>query len=351
MEPLAGVLRKAFPDLDQLADVLDRDPELFLVRPRTLAIARTATSDVVAAQLAVLRRARDGVNKIRKSGEAAELDPDERFAMEALILSSGGAALLVCDNTVVLGPGSSLVSAHLSAAERILPGVGRIDAPHLPHPSYFGTGFLVHKMDEDYGLLMTNQHVAAKLHCDGSEHVDFGHEAGGHLPRHEFEIVERLDFRVDPPLDVALLRVCGRSRQNGLLPAPVPLDERGSTVLVGRDVYVVGYPGFHTGFMDDTAVAYMARLFEGTFFIKRLLPGRIVALDDGRKTLYHDCTTLNGSSGSCVVDLETGEVIGLHSGGCHLVHNIAIVMQYLLDSPSARRHRIGADHSPGSTST
>ena len=45
----------------------------------------------------------------------------------------------------------------------------------------------------------------------------------------------------------------------------------------------------------------------------------------GETRLYHDATTLTGSSGSAVVDLASGKAIGLHFEGVAGDHNTAVL--------------------------
>jgi endonuclease G len=66
------------------------------------------------------------------------------------------------------------------------------------------------------------------------------------------------------------------------------------------------------------------------FFKKRLMPGRLTGMKAtdsfGRsvKALAHDCTTLGGNSGSAVIDVEGGRVVGVHFSGEPLVANFAV---------------------------
>src|SRR5262249_27243842 len=55
---------------------------------------------------------------------------------------------------------------------------------------------------------------------------------------------------------------------------------------------------------------------------KRLAPGQIMSV--GPEELEHDCSTLGGNSGSPVVRLGTGEVVGLHFSGVFLQANYAV---------------------------
>ena len=45
---------------------------------------------------------------------------------------------------------------------------------------------------------------------------------------------------------------------------------------------------------------------------------------DRRGELQHDCTTLGGNSGSVLLDLATGEAVGLHFSGVYLRSNYAV---------------------------
>ena len=40
--------------------------------------------------------------------------------------------------------------------------------------------------------------------------------------------------------------------------------------------------------------------------------------------MEHDASTLGGNSGSAVIDLETGEAVGLHFAGSYLQANYAV---------------------------
>ena len=53
-------------------------------------------------------------------------------------------------------------------------------------------------------------------------------------------------------------------------------------------------------------------------------PGQVTALL-GDTRLYHDATTLTGSSGSAVIDLASGKAVGLHFEGVAGDHNTAVL--------------------------
>ena len=82
-------------------------------------------------------------------------------------------------------------------------------------------------------------------------------------------------------------------------------------------------------------------IFGGTYEVKRLQPGTVMQVDTARKVFTHDCSTLGGNSGSCVVDLRTGLVIGLHFGGGYRRANFAVALWALADDPLLKRARVG----------
>jgi hypothetical protein len=99
---------------------------------------------------------------------------------------------------------------------------------------------------------------------------------------------------------------------------------------VGRLVYLVGHPAWD-GYRNDPIE--MERIFTNIFDFKRLQPGIITGVDAARIELTHDCSTLGGNSGSCLVDMERHEVLGLHFGGRYLQDNYAIPLWQLRDDP------------------
>jgi hypothetical protein len=128
--------------------------------------------------------------------------------------------------------------------------------------------------------------------------------------------------------DLALLRV--EKRVNGLeLPEPLKIGSAPPGTLEGHEIYVIGYPG-----PDPRAPSDVVELvFGDLFFVKRLEPGRIMASLEAEGVFNHDCSTLGGNSGSCVIDLETSLVVGLHFKGFYLKFNQAIALWKLINDP------------------
>jgi hypothetical protein len=79
--------------------------------------------------------------------------------------------------------------------------------------------------------------------------------------------------------------------------------------------------------------AEMQRIFQLIYDVKRLQPGTIMARVTGRAEFLHDCSTLGGNSGSCVILLEAHLVVGLHFGGRYLKGNRAVDLSALRGDP------------------
>ncbi|MBV9123215.1 MAG: trypsin-like peptidase domain-containing protein, partial [Planctomycetes bacterium] len=82
--------------------------------------------------------------------------------------------------------------------------------------------------------------------------------------------------------------------------------------LAKHRVYVLGYPQEDATYREEDLRPVLGA-FTNLLGVKRLSPGELVEMNDG--ILYHDCSTLGGSSGSPVIDLESQEVLGVHYCG------------------------------------
>ena len=88
----------------------------------------------------------------------------------------------------------------------------------------------------------------------------------------------------------------------------------------------MGYPARD----DRNDLALQDRIFAHVYYVKRLQPGKVRRRDTCRSfghdvsALTHDSSTLGGNSGSAVIDLKTGQVVGLHFAGEYLKANYAV---------------------------
>jgi S1-C subfamily serine protease len=183
--------------------------------------------------------------------------------------------------------------------EPYLYSVGRIDRVGTPADVPLASGFLIAK-----DLLVTNKHVLASLSADtmtlqkGQAVVRFGQEY--QVVPDPAPVAITGVRHVDPSLDIAVLEVDPVAS-----PALVLAEKNLKT---GAGVAVVGYPQ-----QDTRNPVFTRSIFLDKYKVKRVAPGEIVGAGD--HAIHHDCSTLGGNSGSPVVDLESGAVVGLHYDG------------------------------------
>lgn len=219
--------------------------------------------------------------------------------------------LLVRDGSFRLfasDPWATALESARTTLEATFPAVGRIERGAPGSASSLGTGFLVAP-----DLLVTNRHVAAELDLNTGARVDFRAEFGS-LNSTVHPIAEILRLAPAEGPDIALLRLQPSATHTA------PLRLTGASATVGQQVVCVGFPGFQHRTNPDDA-AHQQRLFRGIYDVKRIAPGEILAVDES--ILCHDCTNLAGSSGSALLDLPSGHVVGLDYG-YHDGRNVAV---------------------------
>ena len=152
---------------------------------------------------------------------------------------------------------------------------------------YVCTGFLVTR-----DLLLTNEHCLGESEAALSALVEFGFDSLNATPT-TFR-VSRLEA-ASVPLDYALVRLSRAASSFGR----VTLTAAAATD--GEALVIIQHPAgeFKQASIDDCKVKSASR------------PG----VGDGPTDFGHLCDTLGGSSGSPVLDRQTGGVVGLHHWG------------------------------------
>ena len=251
-----------------------------------------------------------GLGKVRADGPKAQLDDDERLGLESVVLLFGRPALLVEDGHFRLPkPPWEKLEEHRAAIESALRSVGRIELMGHEEHDVVGTGFLV---GDD--IVATNRHVAKHFLVGPPDwpfepeieaRIDFNEEFLAGEPR-EFAIREVVGVSLD--FDIALFRVAADGTAASTLPPPLPLADKVG-VAEGDDVYVIGFP------LNDpdpgTSAEALHRTFSDLDGFKRVQPGKVTGFDHERREIVHDCSTLHGNSGSCLIDLRSGRVVGI----------------------------------------
>lgn len=276
--------------------------------------------------------------KVTKDGADAQLDDNEKAALELFILVVSRPAFLIhrdCvrDTTV------NEWTADLDTSRLMIPtwaqGVGRIERAGAP----CGTGFLVGDR-----RVLTNNHVVsillgqrapfwrldpdryadacmktAELWKGAEPIIDMVREAGS------TESVTARITRVvahHTSADVAVLELDAMpDRRTRLALATEEPPE-----FVGSKLFVLGYP------MEarETPEVVMRRIFGGdpnVLAMKRLSPGTVMRWHTATPNVFlHDASTLGGSSGSCVIDIGTNKVVGIHFAGLYKTENDAVAL-------------------------
>jgi endonuclease G len=198
--------------------------------------------------------------------------------------------------------------------KKFLYSIGRIDRGSAGSGAQkgVGTGFLV--ADD---LILTNRHVLDLL-----SRGTFELEKGQAVVCFKCEYYENDDEppvnvvsveAVHPTLDMALLRL----EATDFLGDRKPLRLSPAAVAEGEAVVAVGYP-----FNDERNPIFVTAIYGDRFGVKRAAPGIITAVRDG--TLFHDCSTLNGNSGSPLLSMSDAGVVGLHREGKFTYRNEAV---------------------------
>lgn len=298
------------------------------------------------------------IEKLEEKGEDADLQADESVGLEAIVRFTARPAILVqAGSFPVPPPPWGVLEDFRPSIEATIRRVGRIGAAGLLSVPYCGTGFLV---GED--VVITNCHVA-RLFSESQDGQAWAFRSG---LRPSIDLAENPD--ADPPiefaidsvigihdrLDMALLRVSTGTGADGGLPEPLTIASEPPETEAGRSVYVLGYPAPDPGRNDP---ALMRLIFGDKYYVKRLQPGATISVGSGPvlkekpcsismvegDVFDHDCSTLGGNSGSCVVDLESNQVLGLHFGGEYLKYNQAVALWKLKDDPLIMKAGVNFD--------
>ncbi len=174
------------------------------------------------------------------------------------------------------------------AARRAAEATARLENPGS-QSAFAGTGWLA-----DDGVLVTADFVV-----NGADAAAW--LAAFDLSKPRIPIEARVATTSSEPA-IAVLRLT-----SGKIP-PAPICR--SLPRVGQRIVVVGHPAADARVAEDAIKAAFTTVPQGR---KVIMPGVIIGVEPGRLT--YECWTMGGTAGGPIVDLDTGEVIGIHHSG------------------------------------
>ncbi|MFB7405765.1 trypsin-like serine peptidase [Streptomyces sp. NPDC056202] len=340
--PVATATERIFGDLQEVAarvrgrleaEITESSYEL----PADMAPASEISRFAREERARVLEAGVSGLEKLATHRED-ELDGDESFGVEAIVLMEGRPAILVQRQDFAPQHDEwAVLDVQRPAIRESLTRVGRVEVSGHPRLDWIGTAFLVGPR-----AVMTNRHVAVEFarSADGDGRWTFDHGMSARVdPAEElplageppgvsvpYEITEIIG--IHPDVDMALLRI--EPSADGALPTPLAVAADAPASVPGRQVYVIGYPAWDGRRNEPES---MRRIFMDVYNVKRLQPGAATEFTPGGLVLKHDCSTLGGNSGSPVLDLTDHRVLGLHFGGRYGTGNFSVPLWELVDDP------------------
>ncbi|GAB3585568.1 trypsin-like serine peptidase [Hymenobacter daeguensis] len=265
---------------------------------------------------------------------------------EAIIVRSGRPGLLIQNGTFQSSASWQNLAAVASVLNPCFASVGRIEAQAGDRVWTIGTGWVFNNH------IITNRHVAAELFqlspvgtgnylpvwrdsgrriTNGAPDIvpikafiDFGGEAGGSVSSAgRFELKAPIHLPDETAPDLAVLTVHSRSATGASLPSSLTLSA--AAIAAQQPIAVVGYPAEVSDRNPDPQLLHA--FFQGQIGVKRLQPGFTTAVSATQ--IEHDCTTTGGNSGSPLLDIQTGEVVGVHYSGEFMLRNRAVAVEEL----------------------
>jgi hypothetical protein len=283
--------------------------------------------------------------QLKLQEENRGLQAENKGLQDTLIALRARPALLVCKDHIddfIPDIWKEPLEKKRKQISTVLRSTGKIQLVGDPHLPFAGSGFVVGK-----DVILTSTTVAInfiesdrmggwrfRTTPDGHKikaSINFTSEKCG-TPPAEYDILGAMYIDNTWSGGIALLRTAplgpGHPPLSLAFSPPVSSKE-----MIGRLVYVVSYPA-HDARVPPSVLDLILR---GASGVKRLSPGKIIHIEASDR-IGNDCTTMGGSSGGPLVDLETGQVIGISYAGVlkKVRENYGLPMWAILKSPDIR---------------
>lgn len=271
------------------------------------------------------------MNRDQPVKEGVDIGPPPVGDLETIVFAVGTPVFLVRNNAVDIDSAREeakawrrILTDNAANVDRAMVSIGRVDVTNADR-DYAGTAWVI-----DDGLVVTNRHVANlfaeasgtgfkfKIGFDARReigvNIDFLEEYGN-AASDEVKIERVVWVAPENGPDIAFLKLEQKSSPVGRL----KLDLASEVPVRNLPVAAIGYPASDSRFSDQRLAE---KIFGGVFTKKRLAVGNLLAADENRVT--HSCSTLGGNSGSPLLDIGTGRVMGLHYSGTEFIENDAV---------------------------
>lgn len=265
-----------------------------------------------------------------------EFEPESidqpNLRLESIILPLTRPVLFIQDNDFGKAPLDYWQTRLDPARPRLksgIPLVGRIELKNHDSFAWSGTAWLVRP-----NVAVTNAHVARVFATEQDGNWVYRTNSAGKKIhsmidwREEYQRADEEELDVkriiyvekrDGAPDIALLEVeSDPARTEGISLA--------RSVVANTEIATIGYPQYDSSTGNPEV---LLSVFGGIYDVKRLSPGVVTGVTP--TLLKHDCSTLNGNSGSTLIDLTTGEAVGLHFGGSYRISNFAVPSPVISD--------------------
>jgi hypothetical protein len=303
---------------------------------------------------------REGIGQLLEAGARGlerlsrdrqpQLTQEERFGLECVLLIYGRPAVLVNNDRLASVPAFwNQLQDQSDDVEVVQRGVGRIELFGHPECDWAGTACLV----SDTVLMTTRRTAELFIEPNGPQYQFRPGITAWMDYRGEYQQGPNAGYRVrnviglHPTYDLALLEVEPPQTQSAYGPTPLSLAAQPPGQVEGRPVYMVGYPVRDARRNEPEA---LTRVFRDLYNVKRVQPGQLRGTFTFRdvQLLRNDCGLLGSSAGSCLVDLETHQVLGLQLTSRYLEPGTAIPLWALRDDPLFRQASVSFTDAPRS---
>jgi hypothetical protein len=260
-----------------------------------------------------------------------EFTPAERLGLECVLSLYARPSLLLTNNHLGAVPEMwNCLAEQREDVEMVQRGVGRLELMGHPEWNWAGTAFLINET-----TLMTTRRTA-EIFCEMQGQKTWTFRPG---------ITAWMDYNCEPSrqasarckvrgvigcherYDLALLEV-----EPSADACPLVLSSISPAEMCGRPVYMVSFPVCDARRSEPETIT---RIFRDVYSCKRVNPGRII--NNFRfgnvELMNHDCCTIGQTSGGCIFDMQTHQVVGMQMTSRYLECGTCVPVSVLRDDP------------------